>query len=289
MHLPPALTRRAATTWLLGVALLPSASAWANPVSRLYENMARSKKRFATPQDQVRAEPTLIHGLYRLVSRQGDGMGFVNAAGTLYGSANGFTYIPPQGGGPRPLSPAEQAAMQKEMLAALDTAQLIRVPYGDGGGRRLLLLSALDCPVCKKLEAKLLQLQDRLNTTFYIAPLSLRAPDSAAGPKAWGQVARLWCAPDRAQAWQTYWRDGSLPTASDSACAFNSPQKAARAYLGLHAALLSAGVEIKGTPTLLLEDGRRLPFQSSRSDADWLRQLGPQTAPAQAAPAPQWL
>lgn len=293
MHTPHHTNRRTATALLLG-ALLPATGAWAvggSPVSRMYENMARSNKRFATPQNQVRAEPTLIRGLYRLVNRQGEDMGFVNTAGTLYGSTSGFTHIPPKGGGTRQLSGAALEDLRQEMLMQLDAEQLIRVPYGDGGGRRVLLISALDCPVCKRLENTLAQVQGQLNTTFVVLPSALRPVSHPSGAKVWAQVSSLWCAPDQAQAWHAFWREGSLPPASSdgSACAFSSPQKAMQAYLDVFTALQCAGLEIKSVPSMVLENGSLLRYQRDHSNADWLRLLGPEGTPRHPTPTPRWL
>lgn len=288
LNFPKTLKSWAASALLLGSLLINAA--WADPVvGRLYANMHRGHMKLSVPKKQARAVPTLVKGLYRVEGPQGRSIGFTNAEGTLYGGSDGFSYLPADGSAVRRLTEQELADLRSEIVAGIDTSQLIRVQYGDGGGRRVLMFSALDCPICQLLENKLMQLQGSLDTTFYVVPASLRPMQMPAGQQAWQIVSRLWCAPDNGQVWRQFWAgQGQMPQARE-ACAFIEPQQAFNAYMSVHAALLQAGSKARGTPAMFLEDGSLLTYQTSRSDAEWLRVLGPQGAPAPAKPAKRWL
>ncbi len=94
--------------------------------------------------------------------------------------------------------------LQQEVIAAIDYDKLIKVSYGDGGGRKMVLFSAVDCGFCQRFEQDLMKKGSGVNTTFYVVPMSLQA-FSGAGVAKWQTVSRIWCADNSSAAWRKYW------------------------------------------------------------------------------------
>jgi hypothetical protein len=266
---------------LLGTALLSALPALADgrsAVRHLHANAARAHVILNLTEQSTQATPTLVRGVYALTDAQGKGAGYINESGTLYGDASGFRVFQADGSPPRTLTPAETAVLRGEVMQAIDYDQLIKVQYGDGGGRRMVMFSALDCGYCKLFEKHFSELGKTNNTTFYVVPLSLR-PSQAGGAQVWQDVARIWCDSNNGDAWKRYWASGQLPPAR--ACAIDA-RAAERSNLALQTILEAVGLPVKGTPTLLREDGVKLKVGDLRS---YLKQPAPPTPTAQ----PVWL
>lgn len=200
------------------------------------------------------ATPTLVKGIYRFNAGSPTGafVGYVNEAGTLIGDAHGFSLIIPHNA-PRPLSDYETDQLRAEVVRNIDVDQLVAVRYGDGGGRRLVMFSAVDCPYCAKFEAGMAKLAKQANTTFYVVPSALR-PTSFGGAAvaSWQTAGRIWCAPDRGAAWLAYWAKRTVPAGDDCGGAAMVERRADE----LSEILEAVGIKPKGTPAVLQENGK---------------------------------
>ena len=125
-------------------------------------------------------------------------------------------------------------------FAALPLDQAIKVVKGNGS-RKLVVFSDPDCPYCKRLEQKeLVNITDVTIYTF-LYPLVQLHPDAANKAKA------IWCAPDRAQAWQDWVLSNQLAKGT-TAC--DTPLD--------KIADLGRKLGISSTPTLIFADGKRM-------------------------------
>jgi thiol:disulfide interchange protein DsbC len=109
------------------------------------------------------------------------------------------------------------------------------------GTRRLAIFSDADCPYCKRIEGELKQLDDVTIYTF-LFPIDRLHPDAAR------KSTLIWCAPDRAKAWDEYFENGKLPD-NDGSCA--TPIR--------DTALLGERMRVSATPTLVFADGSVVP------------------------------
>lgn len=121
---------------------------------------------------------------------------------------------------------------------ALPLAQAIKTVQGNGR-RTLYVVTDPDCKYCRQLEGALSQLK---NVTIY----RFEYPLTQLHPNAANIAKQIWCAPDRAQAWDAYEAHRTKP-ANDGRCA-NPIDDNIR---------LAARLDIEGTPSLISSDGRR--------------------------------
>lgn len=112
------------------------------------------------------------------------------------------------------------------------------------------MFSDPNCPYCKKLETTL---QSVDNVTVYTFLYPVLSPDSTAKSKA------IWCATDRAKTWEGWMLDHRAPSGAGT-CDTTALDKNLA---------LGRGMNVTGTPTIFLPDGRRLPGAVS---ADQLNQ-----------------
>ncbi|MBC5785175.1 DsbC family protein [Ramlibacter sp. USB13] len=132
-----------------------------------------------------------------------------------------------------------------EKLLAIDFAQL---PMKDAftivrgnGKRKLAVFEDPNCGYCKRFERDLQKID---NVTVYMFLYPILGPDSIEKSKA------IWCAKDRARAWQDWMVRNEPPVKADAAC---------------DVAVLTRNTElgrkhkITGTPTLVFADGSRVP------------------------------
>lgn len=111
---------------------------------------------------------------------------------------------------------------------------------GDGS-RTIYLFSDADCPFCHRLE-KEMQALDNVTIYTFLFPIDQLHPDAARKSKI------IWCAPDRAKAWDAYFASGKLPNNAGD-CA--NPVAKTQA--------LGASLHINATPTLIFADGTIVP------------------------------
>ncbi len=130
--------------------------------------------------------------------------------------------------------------LNKIDFAGLPLDLAIKVVKGNGS-RKMAVFSDPDCPFCKRLEQN--ELVDISEATIYtfLLPLDQLHPDAA------NKAKLIWCAPDKAKAWQDWVINGALPKKSASCEApLEKIANVAKKYA------------VTSTPTLFFADGKRL-------------------------------
>lgn len=229
--------------------------------------------------------PTLVKGLYAIHAADGSLITNTNEAGTITGRSIGFNSVGLQPGKPRPLTPEQVAGLRAEVMANIQYDKLIKVVYGNGGGRKILMFSALDCPGCTRLEKGLHKAAPAMNTTFYVVAGSLQEMDRGAMPFL-QNVARIRCDSNPAQAWQTYWATRAVPP--KGACAL-TPIGIEREFYSLFG-ILEGLKSIKPLfPMLVGEDGKWIPLIADMAPAKAEAAFGPERKRQAIQPTTQWL
>lgn len=140
---------------------------------------------------------------------------------------------------------------QRIDYAALPFDSAIRIVRGNGR-RQLALFADPLCPFCQELESALEGIDD-LTVHLFLYPLEPVHPGATAAAR------RIWCAPDRAVAW----RDWMLQKKDVPVAACATAPLALLADLG-------ARLKINSTPTLFLQDGRRISGSLPREQLERL-------------------
>jgi thiol:disulfide interchange protein DsbC len=125
----------------------------------------------------------------------------------------------------------------------------IKTVKGDGK-RVMAVFEDPNCPYCKKLHETLQQVD---NVTIYTFLLNILSEESAEKSK------NIWCADDRAAAWQRWIVDGKAAPAAPAACATPNDKVLA----------LGKALHVIGTPTIYFADGSRsgAAFDAASLDA----------------------
>ncbi|HXZ08002.1 MAG TPA: DsbC family protein, partial [Paraburkholderia sp.] len=137
------------------------------------------------------------------------------------------------------LTEARLAETNKIDFASLPFANAVKVVKGNGS-RKMAVFSDPNCPYCKQLETSLKSID---NVTVYTFLYPVLSPDSKEKSKA------IWCSADRAKAWESWMLERRAPTAAAS-CDTTAIDKNLA---------LGQQMNVDGTPTVFLADGRRLP------------------------------
>ncbi|KAB2312506.1 DsbC family protein [Betaproteobacteria bacterium SCN2] len=140
----------------------------------------------------------------------------------------------------RNLTAARNAKLMEVKWSALPLANAIKEVKGNGS-RKLAIFSDADCPYCRKLEPELEKLT---NVTIY----TFLYPIEGLHPEAVPTSKKIWCEKDRLKAWKAYMLKGEEPK-SKGDCA--NPVDATIE--------LGAKLRVSGTPTIILENGQRIP------------------------------
>lgn len=135
-------------------------------------------------------------------------------------------------------------AMDFSALPLKDAFTIVR---GEGK-RQLAVFEDPNCGYCKRLER---DLQSVDNITLHIFLMPILGADSVEKSR------NIWCAPDRAAAWQDYMlRNKSAPAASCDTSALDRNVALGRKH------------KITGTPTLVFVDGSRVPGAMALADLE---------------------
>ncbi|MDR0588625.1 MAG: DsbC family protein [Burkholderiales bacterium] len=165
-------------------------------------------------------------------------------------------------------SPQERVNVTEQRMKELFNVDVASLPLeasfkrvkGDGS-RVLYLFSDLDCPYCAVLEKTL---SEMTNLTIY----TFMYPLEELHPSAVSKSKKIWCAPDRAKAWEAYFASKELPkNAGDCKVPIETVQNLAKRY------------NIRGTPGLVFADGQVIPGALPK---DQLEQMLQATAAAAA-------
>lgn len=129
---------------------------------------------------------------------------------------------------------AAPTAAEKVDFSQLPLADAIKTVHGNGQ-RKLAVFSDPGCGYCRQLEPELARLDDVTVYTFLV-PFQ-----GAAKPTA------IWCASDRALAWQRYMLQGDSSMLGTQACDHPIERNLA----------LARRLAVQGTPTMFWSDGSR--------------------------------
>lgn len=124
-------------------------------------------------------------------------------------------------------------------FASLPFDNALKVVRGNGS-RKLAVFSDPDCPFCRQYEEDLARLD---NVTIY----TFIFPIEGLHPGAVEKSRKIWCAPNRVEAWDQWMRKGVLPQNAG-----NCDNPIARIVQ------LGGRLGINGTPTTIFADGRRV-------------------------------
>jgi thiol:disulfide interchange protein DsbC len=137
------------------------------------------------------------------------------------------------------ITDARLAETNKIDFAKLPLENAVKVVKGNGS-RKIAVFSDPNCPYCKQLETTLKAVD---NVTIYTFLYPVLSPDSTAKSKS------IWCSKDRATAWESWMLDHKTPGLA-AECDTSAIDKNLK---------LGRSMNVTGTPTVFLADGRRLP------------------------------
>ena len=125
--------------------------------------------------------------------------------------------------------------------------EAIKIVKGNGA-RRIALFEDPDCPYCRRLEQE--DFAAMTNVTLYLFLLPL----TSVHPHALEDSTAIWCSPDRGSAWTRWmlsskWMLTRTPTLPGGSCADDPVGKIQQ---------LAQKLRVNATPTLFLENGRRI-------------------------------
>jgi thiol:disulfide interchange protein DsbC len=146
--------------------------------------------------------------------------------------------------------------------AELPLEQAIKITRGNGS-RKIAIFEDPNCGYCKRFERDLIGVSD---ITVYVFLYPILAPDSVEKSKA------VWCAADRGKMWLDHMtRDAAI--SGDTKCATPIDK------------VLALGKEkrVTGTPTIIFENGDRVP--GAMALADFEKKLAESTSAAKTASA----
>jgi len=153
-----------------------------------------------------------------------------------------------------------QRQLNKVAFADLPLEYAVKIVRGNGS-RKVAMFADPNCGYCKRFERDLLGVND---ITVYVFLYPILAPDSVEKAKA------VWCSADRGKAWiDLMVRD--IPVQGDTKC--ESPIEKNLAY--------GRGKRVNGTPTMIFEDGERVP--GAMPIADFEKRLAAAKLPAPTA------
>ncbi|SAL03300.1 protein-disulfide isomerase-like protein [Caballeronia calidae] len=137
------------------------------------------------------------------------------------------------------LTEARLAETNRIDFAKLPFENAVKVVKGNGS-RKIAVFSDPNCPYCKQLESTLKSVD---NVTVYTFLFPVLSPDSTAKSKS------IWCSKDRGMTWEGWMLDHKAPTTAGT-CDTTAIDKNLK---------LGRSMNVTGTPTVFLADGRRLP------------------------------
>ncbi len=138
------------------------------------------------------------------------------------------------------LTEERQRKLNRVDVAALPFDMAIKKVKGTGE-RTLVVFSDADCPFCHKLEEELKSV-DNVTIYTFLYPIDSLHPDAARKSRI------IWCADDRAKAWDDYYATGALP--NNKGDCDNPVAKLQE---------LGAKYKVNATPTLVFADGSVVP------------------------------
>jgi thiol:disulfide interchange protein DsbC len=143
----------------------------------------------------------------------------------------------------------------------LDLKNAIKIVRGNGT-RKLAMFADPNCGYCKRFERDLLGITD---ITVYVFLYPILSPDSTVKSRA------VWCSADRGKAWIDLMTREVAPGGAADKCEAPLEQNLA----------FGQAKRIQGTPTLIFENGDRVPGAMSAADVE--KKLAARTGPTASA------
>lgn len=203
-----------------------------SPVTYASENQIRNALRERMPDlpaiDEIRS--TSVPGIYEL--RLGNEL--------LYSDANGdylFQGILFETKSKQNLTENRKEQLQKIPFEELPVKNAIKYTIGDGKVK-LAVFADPNCGHCKRLEQELAKL-DNVTIYYYLYPVL--------GDDSYNKATHVWCSKEQLKTWHDWMLNSKVPTHT------NCEQKTIAENVAL-----AARFRITGTPTLVLENGRRV-------------------------------
>jgi len=125
-------------------------------------------------------------------------------------------------------------------FSSLPLDQAIKVVKGNGS-RKMVVFSDVDCPYCKRLERNELTNITDVTVYTFLYPIEQLHPDAASKSKL------IWCANNRAKAWEDWILRDTLPAAAGTC---DVPLE--------KVGQLARKIGVTSTPTLIFADGKRM-------------------------------
>ena len=125
-------------------------------------------------------------------------------------------------------------------FSSLPLDQAIKVVKGNGS-RKLVVFSDVDCPYCKRLEQNELSNINDVTIYTFLYPIEQLHPDAAAKSNS------IWCANNRAKAWNEWIFNNKLPATTGN-CEVPLEKVGE----------LARKIGVTSTPTLIFADGKRM-------------------------------
>lgn len=145
----------------------------------------------------------------------------------------------------RALAEDEAASVRDEVLQSVDFSKLIKLSYGNGGGRQVILWSAVDCPSCYRFEEWMMR--SNPDATFYLVPTALDRTNKSLR----NLVTNIWCSLDPATAWRS-WMSGRKQPAGPFKAQCDVSFDTGEAFA---MAMTNTGFRLMGTPAYIMENG----------------------------------
>lgn len=232
------MTTRLKTVLLLAAALSVAVSnTWASDMPTVESVMSTLKQKY--PKTTFKSvSATNLPGVYEVV--MGKNVAYVEPSGRFFIFGHLFDMenqkdlteekFPEASGTDEPAAKID--------VGSLPLADAVKTVHGNGT-RRLFVFSDPDCPYCKQLENNLTSVD---NVTIY----TFMFPIDSLHPSAKGKAVAVWCAKDRAKAWDDLVR-------KNIAAVGNCDNPVDRNVA------LAEKLSIRGTPTIILADGTMIP------------------------------
>ncbi len=143
----------------------------------------------------------------------------------------------------------------EDRITKLTAVDFNSLPFADAfkivrgnGKRQIAVFEDPNCGYCKRFEK---DLQNVDNVTVHLFLYPILSPDSAEKSR------NIWCAKDRAKEWEDHMvRDKTTPAASCDTAAIQRNLALGRKY------------KITGTPTIIFQDGARVPGAISAQEVE---------------------
>ena len=142
-----------------------------------------------------------------------------------------------------------EAALPQFKFAELPFDEAVKIVKGSGK-RKVAIFEDPNCGYCKKLEKAILDVGD---VTIYVFLYPVLGPDSLVKSK------QVWCAPDRAKAWND-WMQSATALAGDGKCATPLDKTLQ----------LGKKLRVEGTPTLFFPTNKRVEGTIEADDLERL-------------------